>query len=122
VESLAGKLLLAGGSLFDPNFRRTVVLIADHNEEGAAGVVLNHRSDVTVAEAAPSLASMVAPDDALYLGGPVQPQAAVVLAEFVRPELADKLILGSIGLVTGEEADEAREGISRARVYAGYSG
>jgi putative transcriptional regulator len=122
VESLRGKLLVAGGSLFDPNFRRSVVLVADHDENGAAGVVLNRRADVTVEEAAPPLASLVAPLDLLYIGGPVQPQSAVVLAEFEHPELVDRLVTGSIGLLTGEEASEPEQAIRRARVFAGYAG
>jgi putative transcriptional regulator len=115
-------LLVAGGDLFDPNFRRTVVLIADHDEEGAAGVVLNRRADVTVGDAAPALTSLVPPDDRLYVGGPVQPQSAVVLADFEHPDLAGRLVFGSIGLLTGEEVEEALLSIRRARVYAGYAG
>jgi len=37
VESLQGQLLIASPSLLDPNFRRTVVLVTEHNDEGAAG-------------------------------------------------------------------------------------
>src|ERR1043166_5748293 len=48
-ESLAGQLLLASPALRDPNFERTVVLIAMHGAEGAMGVVLNRPSDSTVA-------------------------------------------------------------------------
>ena len=122
MESVRGRLLIAGGSLFDPNFRKTVVLVADHDENGAAGVVLNRRADVTVADAAPPLASLVEAGAPLFLGGPVQPQSAVVLADFAEPELADKLVLGSIGLVTGEEVSDAVRAITRARVFAGYAG
>jgi putative transcriptional regulator len=39
--SLTGKLLLSNASLFDPNFRKTIVLIGHHDEDGAVGVVLN---------------------------------------------------------------------------------
>jgi putative transcriptional regulator len=39
-ESLSGQLLLASPSLLDPNFRRAVVLVGAHSEEGAMGVVL----------------------------------------------------------------------------------
>src|SRR5438876_5902673 len=102
VESLKGQLLIASGSLFDPNFRRTVVLIGEHNEEGALGVVLNRPAPVTIEEAVPPLASIVAPDDTLFFGGPVQPQSPVVLAEFEHPDFADLLVFGSIGFLTGE--------------------
>src|SRR6266498_252116 len=81
VESLRGRLLIAGPSLFDPNFRRTIVLVGEHNEEGALGVVLNHPTNVTVEEAAPPLAPIALPDGRMFIGGPVQPQGAVILAE-----------------------------------------
>src|SRR5207302_8841895 len=106
----------------DPNFRRTVVLVADHDETGAAGVVLSRRAETTVAEAAPPLASLVEPGGLVFVGGPVQPQAAVVLAEFAHPELATTLVFGSIGLLRGDEAEESISDIRRARVYAGYAG
>jgi putative transcriptional regulator len=60
MDSLRGKLLVASPSLLDPNFRRTVVLVAEHGEEGAMGVVLNRASDLEVEDAAPSLADLVA--------------------------------------------------------------
>jgi len=53
VQSLKGHLLIAGPSLLDPNFHRTVVLVAEHGEEGAMGVVLNRPSEATVSEAVP---------------------------------------------------------------------
>ena len=62
MESLKGQLLIASGALFDPNFRRTVVLIGEHNGEGALGVVLNRPAPVTIEEAVPPLASIVAPE------------------------------------------------------------
>ena len=53
MDSLQGHLLIAGSGLWDPNFRRTVVLIGHHDDEGAVGVVLNQPLDTTVEEAAP---------------------------------------------------------------------
>ena len=46
--SLSGKLLVASRKLRDPNFRRTVVLLLEHNHDGALGVVLNRPADRTV--------------------------------------------------------------------------
>jgi len=122
MDTLKGQLLIAGPKLFDPNFRRTVVLVAEHGEEGALGVVLNRPSDVTVAEAASALLPLVGPDDTLFVGGPVQPQAAVVLAEFDDPEAAGLVAFGSIGFLVGDIQPDAVAGVRRARVFAGYAG
>src|SRR3989440_11710024 len=75
METLRGSLLLAAGGLFDPNFRRTVVLIAEHGEEGALGLVLNRPARVRVQDAAPVLSGLVEPEAPLVVGGPAQPQA-----------------------------------------------
>jgi putative transcriptional regulator len=122
VESLKGQLLIAAASLFDPNFRRTVVLIGEHNDEGALGVVLNRPTPVTVEEAVPPLASIVAVSDPLFLGGPVQPQSPVILAEFDSPDSAGLVVFRSVGFLTGEALPESGDGILRARVFAGYAG
>lgn len=120
MDSLRGRLLISNGNLFDPNFRQTVLIVVDHTEEGALGVVLNRESGVTVAEAAPPVAVLVGSDAQLFVGGPVQPNAAVVLAEFEHPDDASHLIFGSVGLLTGEITDPGP--VVRARVYAGYAG
>ena len=120
--SLTGHLLLSNASLFDPNFRRTVVLIGHHDEEGAVGVVLNRPFDVTVDEAVPPLADLVREGEALFHGGPVQPEAAVVVADFEDPSEAGVVAFDSIGFLA-EKADLVDRGtIRRARVFAGYSG
>jgi putative transcriptional regulator len=121
VESLTGQLLIAGPAIVDPNFRRTIVLLAQHDEEGAVGVVLNRPADVTVGEAAPALTSLVPPEEPLFVGGPMQPQSAVVLAEFEHPELIDRVAFGSIGFLVDEDPESVGE-IRRARVFAGYAG
>jgi len=119
---LTGHLLISNASLFDPNFRRTVVLIGHHDDEGAVGVVLNRPLDVTVDEAVPPLAELVDDDEALFEGGPVQPDGAVVLAEFADLALAGVVAFGSVGFLP-DEVDEADRGaIVRARIFAGYSG
>jgi putative transcriptional regulator len=52
-ESLKGMLLFSMPALYDPNFRRTVVLVGEHGDEGAMGLVLNRASETTVGEAVP---------------------------------------------------------------------
>lgn len=122
MESLRGQLLISSGGLYDPNFRHTVVLVGEHNADGALGVVLNRPLDVTVAEAVPPLGHFVAPDDVLYEGGPVQPTAPIMLAEFDEAERADIPVFGSVGFLIGDVDDEILPHIRRARIYAGYSG
>ena len=59
MDSLQGKLLVSSPALVDPNFRKTVVLIAHHDEEGAMGLVLSRPSDVSAVEAVSYLAVAV---------------------------------------------------------------
>ncbi len=122
MESLGGKLLIAGPSLWDPNFRRTVVLIGHHDEEGAVGVILNREAPLTVGEAAPPLAPLVDEDAALFLGGPVQPTSAVVVADFEDPARASVVAFGSIGFVPDEADPDDLGALRRARVFAGHAG
>ena len=123
MRSLRGQLLVAGPALLDPNFRRTVVLLGEHGEDGAMGLVLNRVSDVTVADAVPPIADLVGDGELVHVGGPVQPQAVVVLADFVEPHRAGALVLDTIGFLPGDVDDETDLGELRTvRVYAGYAG
>lgn len=124
MNSLAAHLLIAGPTLIDPNFARTVVLIAAHSEEGAMGVVLNRPSDTAVTEAAPELDELVDDDgEPVFAGGPVQPEGVIVLAEFEDPAQAAALVLGDIGfLAAGDETVAPPGGTRRARVFAGHAG
>ena len=122
MESLRGHLLIAGPALLDPNFWRTVVLIGEHSEEGALGVVLNRSSETPVEEALPELMPLAEDLGTVHVGGPVQPSAVVVLADFVDPDAAETLVLDSVGFLPSEvEPGELGE-LRRARVYAGYAG
>ena len=125
METLRGKLLIASPTLHDPNFERAVVLVGEHNEDGALGVVLNRPSDTPVAEAVPDLADLVDEDAPVHVGGPVQPSAVLVLAEFDPPEQTQTLVLGDVGFLALDEDDEGehtRAELRRARVFAGYAG
>jgi putative transcriptional regulator len=122
VDSLKGHLLIAGPSLVDPNFWRTVVLVGEHSEEGALGVVLNRASETAVREAVPELAELAENMGQVHVGGPVQPSAIVVLADYVEPEHAPTLVLDSVGFLPSEvEPDQLGE-LKQARVFVGYAG
>ena len=123
METLRGQLLVAAPSLEDPNFARTVVIVGEHNEDGALGVVLNRPSDTEVAEAVPDLADLVEDGEIVHVGGPVQTSAVLVLAEFAEPEQAQQLVVGDVGfLAVDEEDDRVATALERARVFAGYAG
>ncbi len=122
MQSLKGQLLVAGPSLLDPNFRRTVVLVGEHTDEGALGVVLNRASEATVEDAVPELTTLIDDAELVHLGGPVQPSAIVVVADFADPEQAGALILGSVGFLPAEVDPDTLGELRRARVFAGYAG
>jgi putative transcriptional regulator len=122
VDSLRGKLLVASPALDDPNFVRSVVLITEHGEEGAMGIVLYRPADTEVEEVLPELAS-IAVAEPVFVGGPVQPESLVVLGEFTDPEKAAWIVVADVGLVSAStELDELPEAVRRGRVYAGFSG
>jgi putative transcriptional regulator len=81
VASLAPAFLVAMPQLLDPNFRRTVVLLIHHDEEGTFGIVLNRDTEIT----APSLCATLdiawhgPAAETIGWGGPVQPQTGWVL-------------------------------------------
>jgi putative transcriptional regulator len=123
VDSLKGKLLFSAPALFDPNFRRTVVLVAEHGEDGAMGLVLNRPSDTTVGEAVPDLADVAGADSPVFVGGPVQPNAVLVLAEFEEPAEAAAVVVGDFGFARADgDLGELARSTRRARVFAGYTG
>jgi putative transcriptional regulator len=124
MESLRGNLLLAGPMLKDPNFERAVVLITEHTEEGAMGLVLNRPSTAALADAVPDLTWLADAGEPVYVGGPVSPNGVIVLAEWEDPTQAVVLVEDDLGFVPGdaEDTDALAAAVRRARVYAGHSG
>jgi putative transcriptional regulator len=121
VESLAGQLLISSPSLLDRNFRRTVVLITHHDEAGAVGLVLSRPSELRIDEAVPDLGELPYADEVVYIGGPVQPEAVVVLVELDEPLPECEPIVGNVVYMPpGADVQELQA--RRARVFAGYSG
>jgi putative transcriptional regulator len=71
-ESLRGYLLISETELMDPNFHRTVVLIVDHNHEGAFGLVLNRPADAELGEIVEEFEETAAGSAEMFVGGPVE--------------------------------------------------
>jgi putative transcriptional regulator len=122
-DTLRGQLLVASPGLLDPNFRRTVVLVIAHDEEGAVGIVLNRRSETEVVDAVPELADVAGPGGLVSVGGPVQSGAVVVLAEWDDEDEAGSIVFGDVGLMGAEaELERVTAATRRVRVFAGYAG
>ena len=130
-ESLTGRLLAATPLLGDPNFRRTVVLIVeDDQDEGSLGVVLNRPSEVPVGRVLESWTELVTGPSVVFRGGPVSPNSALALALATGEDepvgwrsLDGSPLMARIGLVDLEAPPELLAGgITSLRVFAGYAG
>jgi putative transcriptional regulator len=118
VNSLRGKLLIAAPQLVD-YFRRTVVLVLEHDEGGAMGLVLNRPTETEVAHAVPALAELAGDRDVVHAGGPVEPGAVLALGDFEDPAEAGTPVSGTLGLLDPERPDPD---LRRLRVFVGYAG
>jgi putative transcriptional regulator len=123
-EFLKGQLLLDSGQLAGSFFQRTVVLICQHDAEGAFGLVLNRATgnkvgEMIVAELPDSLKTCP-----LFLGGPVQPSALSYLhSDAFVPDgnVMPNLSLGH-SLDTLIEIGESFSPNRKIRLFAGYAG
>lgn len=129
--SLAPGLLIAPPSLVDPNFDRTVVMLAVHNEGGALGFVVNRPAPVALGDlvAYAGYGDRWKADRSVVLyGGPVQPGSVWILSQDAEAEgdhiaVGERLRISSTrpafdGLVRELEA----QGERRRRAFLGYSG
>jgi putative transcriptional regulator len=99
------------------------VLICEHSEDGALGLVLNRPGELIVGASAPQLAELTGDDATIDSGGPVQPEALLVLAEFDDASQAGLRVVENVGLVgDGSEIEDLVETTRRVRIFAGYAG
>lgn len=129
--SLTGSLLVAAPSLGDPNFERTVVVLVDHDEDGALGVVLNRPTRVDVREILPMWQDHVTGPGVVFHGGPVGRDSALALA-LLNPAPRDdaeaeplgfRQVHGRLGLIDLDAPPEILVAeLSGLRVFAGYAG
>jgi putative transcriptional regulator len=79
-STLAPALLLSMPQMLDPNFARTVVLLCQHNDNGAFGLVMN-RPLVTSGRVTVNLDPPMSTDRELevWVGGPVEPERSWIL-------------------------------------------
>lgn len=126
MTGLVGRLLVATPLLTEPSFRRTVVLMLDHNDEGALGLVVNRPLEVDVSSVLPAWQPYTTAPGRLFQGGPVALDSALgvvaVPGDDTEP-LGVKRIIGSLGLVDLDLPPEIiAGGVAGLRIFAGYAG
>jgi putative transcriptional regulator len=104
--TLDGHLLVASPHMEDPNFARTVVLIVQHSDEGAFGLVLNRPSNHSLADVWKQVADDASCDveQPLYIGGPVE---GPLLALHTREGISEREIVPGVFFSTQREALES---------------
>jgi putative transcriptional regulator len=122
----AGKLLVAARGLGDPNFNRTVIVLAAFNDEGAMGLVVNRRGETTLAKLFPALSPTVSSASQVFTGGPVQRTVTLAIVRGPDPPAGARPIGDSMHLVSDPAALErliaSGAPADRFHVYLGYSG
>jgi putative transcriptional regulator len=123
-QSLQGNLLLDGGKLHGSFFHRSVVLICQHNDEGAFGLVINRGTGSKVGDAV--VANLPAPvrDQKLFIGGPVQPQSLSFLYSDILLPNANVMLNLNLGhsLDALVDLSESYSGSQKLKLFAGYAG
>jgi putative transcriptional regulator len=122
MHSLQGKVLIASPHLLDPNFAQAVVLMVQHTEDGALGVVLNRPSDSTIGQVWSELLERPSESrEPIFLGGPCP---GPLMAVHKYPLCIDLEIAKELFFATQREHLETlvEKEIGPLRVFSGYSG
>ncbi len=121
---LQGQLILDGGKLHGSFFHRSVVLICQHDEQGAFGLILNRATEKKVGQALVANLSETLKEQPLFIGGPVQPQALSYLHS--DQDLPDANVMANLNL--GHSIDELMDlgesfsSTQQLKLFAGYAG
>lgn len=121
-----GVLLVASPSLVDPNFRQTVILICDHNSAGTLGLVLNRPTNLLLSEALSDVPTLQGTAHLLFAGGPVQPEALLMLFRLAHEPAQARRVLE--GIYLGGNLKDLERVIAKPspaetfRAFVGYAG
>jgi putative transcriptional regulator len=118
---LKGHLLIAAPQLTDPNFARSVVLLLEHNSDGAFGVVLNRPSDTTVQDVWAQVGQE--PTDScepINVGGPV-PGPLMALHDS-EPLSEDEVLPGIHRSMQRDTLDQLVRSPAEFKMFSGYAG
>ncbi len=119
--NLTGHLLIATPELADPNFFRTVSLIFHHDEEGAAGVILNRPTETLVAEIFDNLDPDIAFNHYINIGGPVEGPLMALHSSIASAE--QEIIPGVFLSLTQENIRQlVQQTTQQFKIFSGYAG
>lgn len=122
MASLAGKLLVATPALSDPNFARSVVLMLQHGEQGAIGLVLNRPSGTHLSEIWHQISEDPCSIDLpVMTGGPVEGPLVILHAD---DDLSERQVMQGVYFAAHKDliTQLLAKGVPPMRVFAGYSG
>lgn len=128
-KSLSGQCLVASKHLRDPNFYKSTVLIVEHGDHGAMGLVINRPSSVLVQHALAEFFDLHSVKQPVYVGGPVEPRALLVLHNLTELAAPERAIVP--GVYIGNSENAFKEVMRRAadgepnlhfRIFSGCAG
>ncbi len=121
-----GTFLVAKRSMPDPRFRRTVILLLEHGDDGTLGLIINRPMDIPLSQALPDLDGIAKQKHFLFFGGPVAADRLIFLVrsdaqpQETAPVMAD--VYYSASKEALERAIRQRKGSQELRMFLGHSG
>jgi len=122
MKSLQGHFLVASPHLLDPNFTRTVVLLIQHNLDGAFGLVLNRPSSKTIRELWEQVHEPPCENEQrVHLGGPV---SGPLMALHTIQDLSEIEVLPGVyfSAEKGHLEELVRGNGAQFKLFVGHSG
>jgi putative transcriptional regulator len=122
----AGKLLVADQTMLDPRFLQTIVLLFRYSKDGAAGLILNHPTNVNVSKIFPEIPGLNSKKEFLHFGGPVAADTVFLLVQGKDPgdkaeRIFQNVFISADKSVMQEELGHIK-GQEKLHVYIGYAG
>jgi putative transcriptional regulator len=124
IVSHAGRLLVATAVIGDPNFERTVILLLDHDADGALGLVLNRPSQLSASDVLPGWSDLTTAPAVVFAGGPVEQEGIIGLGRRSGRDLEGpfQVTVGPIGVIDlSAEPVDAVGTVEGIRLFAGYA-
>jgi len=121
-----GRFLVANEGSNDPNFAHSVVLLIAYSDEGAAGLIINRPTPITLSDTLPGIEELALSSNKAYLGGPVARGQSFVLIRSAQPLENARRVFDDVYVSTNRPLLEKLladpSAVGSFRVYIGYAG